>query len=423
MRKNSIQGDTGAEGPAGRGGVDLGLHALIEGAAAPPQEPVEREETEEVVVGSTRHLVWLRDQGDWNEISILCEERIAAIGPTDVEARAWWVLSQRELGLPFALLTAPLESLSSDVLSVTDLEEATKTIVVSLIVAAIPLLHERGEGELAKILSERARHLHPTLEEPVREEVTPDVTIPVREKRPERRSAGYFLVSIVGLSVLLSAVAMTRSHSQEPSLDTRFHPVYYAPPSPLIRNPRLLPVFEMSHLDTVLYDLDGRSSSRMPSPKAVPTIEPQKEELSPVSLRRTKKETINTTGPIEPAGFLQNIEEPPPLQSQEASPFERGGSPVAIRNDATRFDQKQGERATVHRSTRYYTILVRTEVYTGPTRSSPSIAELQKGDHIEVDAEVGEWLKIRSRKGSPGYVLSRDAMVENRTREQYAVRR
>jgi len=420
MRKNSIHGEIAAEGSAGGSGVDLGLHALIEGAGKAPEEPlVQKEEAdEEVVVGSTKHLVWLRDQGDWNEISILCEERIAAIGPTDVEARAWWVLSQRELGLPFGLLTAPLESLSSDVLTVADLEEDTKTIVVSLITAAVPLLIERGERDLGKVLSERARHLRPNMEGPVPVKPSEASVLPQREKPPERRSGGYVLASILGLSALLSGVAMTRSQSEELSLDTRFHPVYYAPPSPLIQNPHLLPVTEMSHLDAVLYDLDGRSSPKLPSPKALPTTEPRKEEISPVSLKRVKKETVNTEGPLEPAGFLQNVEEPPPLHSQEASPFERGGSPVAIRAE-----QRQGEKATVHKSARYYTILVRTEVYSGPTRTSPTIAELQKGDHIEVDAEVGEWFKIRSRKGSPGYVLSRDAVVENRTREQYAVRR
>lgn len=424
MRKNSRHGETTE---ATEPGVDLGLQALIDGDTIPElptrnpsmdeeinREEVEEEFEEEVEVGSTKHLLWLKVQGDWNEISILCEERIALIGPTDVEARAWWVLSQRELGLPFSLLVAPLESLSGDILHA-EVQEDTKQIVVALITAAVPLLVERGEQCLAELLTGRAKQLQPDFQEIPSAPAIPPPAPPVDSPQHHRRHAGYALASILGVSALLSGIAMTKGGVIQGVPDTKFHPVYYQAPSPQIRNPELLPVVEMSHLDAVLYDLD-----RPASVKAAPAVSREvlpKEEPTATSVKRVKKEAINTTGPVEPVGFLQNVEEPPPTKLEESSPFERGGSPISIRAD-------QGEAKTaLQRSARFYTIVVRTEVFSGPTRTSPTIAELQQGDHIEVDAEVGEWLKIRSRRGSPGFVLARDAMVETKSRDQYAVRR
>jgi len=52
--------------------------------------------------------------------------------------------------------------------------------------------------------------------------------------------------------------------------------------------------------------------------------------------------------------------------------------------------------------------LVRTEVFDSPNYQARTIARLEPGDKVSVEARVGQWLRIRSRRGRAGFVYAQD---------------
>jgi len=48
------------------------------------------------------------------------------------------------------------------------------------------------------------------------------------------------------------------------------------------------------------------------------------------------------------------------------------------------------------------------DVYQSPDYSARVIARLAAGDKVSVEGRVGDWLRIRSRRGRAGFVIAQD---------------
>ena len=103
---------------------------------------------------------------------------------------------------------------------------------------------------------------------------------------------------------------------------------------------------------------------------------------------------MNTTSPVEPIKTQGRGEKSSPTTGRSASATQ-------TRKEALPFEKFSGGKV--------YSIIVATRVMDRPSFRTVPIAKLQRGDTVLVEAQVGDWLKLRSKKGSPGYILAQDA--------------
>lgn len=111
-------------------------------------------------------------------------------------------------------------------------------------------------------------------------------------------------------------------------------------------------------------------------------------------------DTVRTDGPIEGPDFTKGVERnripqpklPDLMPEIEAQPERQLGYPDGSLNIG-------GEIKSA---------VVRTEVFDSPSYQARVIARLVPGDKISVEGRVGEWYRIRSRRGRAGFVPSQD---------------
>jgi hypothetical protein len=113
------------------------------------------------------------------------------------------------------------------------------------------------------------------------------------------------------------------------------------------------------------------------------------------------KERINTTGPVEGSEFRDGVErrsvQEPRLPSESGSQIQQnsGTSSPKVEIDGI----LMGEAKSV---------LVATNVLASPSYHARIIARLREGDKVSVEARVGQWVRIRSRKGKTGFIFAQD---------------
>ncbi len=183
---------------------------------------------------------------------------------------------------------------------------------------------------------------------------------------------------------------------------------------------------DVSHLAALAYDVaasDGGGAKVEPNPTVeVPTIAvsnpPSPTEAPKAPL---KKAQINTEGPVETdriRGMIENggstsryeddredsrrveaRDSRPPVR-REPPPYRDSDRPYSDRRERPPGRWEGGER---------YEVMINTSVMERPSFHAKEVAELYVGDRVLVDARVGRWLKIRSVKGAPGYIMAQDA--------------
>jgi hypothetical protein len=163
---------------------------------------------------------------------------------------------------------------------------------------------------------------------------------------------------------------------------------------------------DVSNLDALMYNVqeDEQRSISTPVPQIVAAEKLQVPTVVP-ALPKTRA-TIDTSGPVEP----RKVEDL--FNSKNASRYE-GDAPREIR-ERQPDPEPLSRRDPPSRPGRFetgirYEIMINTSVFDRPSFTAKEVEELYVGDKVRVEARLGRWLKVRSRNGEPGYIMSQDA--------------
>ncbi|HMO02326.1 MAG TPA: hypothetical protein PKD37_06270 [Oligoflexia bacterium] len=195
---------------------------------------------------------------------------------------------------------------------------------------------------------------------------------------------------------------------------------------------QLSPKVGLGNLDALLYSIDNinlnkpkvektqtshsKDSQSLQKDQALHGEQQRAEPSKPISRKeesgQSDDRTVNTSGPKEPADFnfgdrlpeSRDLGAPPSINFP---PFISGGS-IGPRSDLLP-PIDPPNRQTRGGKTRRFLITAPTKVMSEPSYWSDTLEKLDVGDEISVDQVVGKWLKILSRRGRSGYVLSLDA--------------
>jgi hypothetical protein len=173
----------------------------------------------------------------------------------------------------------------------------------------------------------------------------------------------------------------------------------------------------VSTLDSVMYQVTTRPSP-LATPyegAAMPQAAPQQQ---PAAQPKRPLDIVDTSGPIE-----RSI--PPPEDDSDRSSvapadwgMSRGGPISGDRTmrplptpslDETRSRAPGEQFIERYKNGKEFKILVRTKVLESPSFRAEAVTTLFPGDIILVEERIGDWLKVRSKRGSPGYVMYQDA--------------
>ena len=214
------------------------------------------------------------------------------------------------------------------------------------------------------------------------------------------------LVVLVGVCLGIAAIAKWRTFGFDaPSGETAIS-LFVAESRPSLGAPAIERLTSLSQLDVIFYDFErggGRAALSRPGEPAQPTA------------GRGPKEVVNTRGPLEPKEIHQALHAAQPEGGgaddvgtilfgapkprfptpRAPAPAPRGETPQPL--SVGRFDEP-----------REFEVLVRTKVLTRPSFTGSPVAALETGDRVRAEGAIGDWLKIRSRNGQVGYILSQD---------------
>ena len=174
--------------------------------------------------------------------------------------------------------------------------------------------------------------------------------------------------------------------------------------SPEISPPALERLSTVSQLDAIFYDFDrGGGAREAPRKERVP---------SPVAPAVGVKAAVDTAGPLEPVDVLK-------ARTQPEEPPEEDVGAILFGAPKPQFPGRYGSGRggvtpqPVERFTdvKNYTVLSRTRVMSRPSFTGIEMAELSVGDSVRAEGSVGDWLRIRSRNGQVGYILSQDVQT------------
>lgn len=408
----------------------------------------------------------LAARGAWGELLSLTEQRTSGGGQGELAPRFWWVRASVALGsVPLSILAAPLETVSREIAE--GVKRGGGALNRELVGAAGDLLVEVSEqlaekGDLATALSfaERAFRLNPAARDNLSRLVARILGLP--EPSARRDPAGVRLrercrklgqeLGVNGVAQPPSAVKTSIEATPEKSVvahtdlksgggaevrrvsDSIVRPLLIivvaavvgaaamkflagdsadeggetsiALLAPELRPELLPPTIErlssLSQLDAIFYDFDRGGERRA----ALTTREGSAATVAPAGKRGGPKEVVNTQGPVEPADVVRALSAP------QAKPEDDVGSilfgvpkprlPALERGEPSPLpvDRFSGERE--------YVVITNTRVLTRPSFTGSAVAELRSGDRVRADGLVGDWLKIRSRNGQVGYILSQD---------------
>lgn len=213
-------------------------------------------------------------------------------------------------------------------------------------------------------------------------------------------------------------------------------------PPPVGVVPSPLRINEVSHLAALAYDVAGegeRVESRDLKGAATDSkqagVAPAAAEVTAppvvtapgvVPQLAVRKQQIQTQGPVETDRIRDLIEggagsrygDDPPLSAPDDrrrddrprrdDPDRRPPRPRREYDDDRPYLDRRDRPGRWEGGTRYE-VMINTSVMERPSFHAREVAELYVGDRVLVDARVGRWLKLRSQKGVPGYILAQDA--------------
>ena len=409
----------------------------------------------------------LADQSSWNELSKLCESALTA-NEKDFEARLWWIKAQRsQNAIPASILATSIDSASQEFIKDSNAlasREDLRKLASELLVDISSSLKSEFDLEIAQSLLERAKTLGfaEKKDSPVKEQAEfsenpwPGFVIQPR-KEPASTSEGYsrkraiYSRLILLLFLCASGIFIYLKWFSSSNLEGQY--LAFAFPaedslSPSLLSPAAEPVSGLSHLDAVYYDMNSSSAGNAtqvsalsagaltqsttlqntpvqssqqqasiiqpPVPQLPIAVDQQPVRQLPTSRdvarsqsqgSQGQKETVNTTYPVErreyPADDKFETRQQPENEIPEIDfpPFRSNTK----RNDPRDSRDSGGPREPL------YIVIARTKIMEEPSYWAHSLGDLYEGDKIEVHDRLGKWLRIRTRKGREGYILSQDA--------------
>jgi hypothetical protein len=363
--------------------IDLGLSALIKSLEtaiqAPAAEEISIREVIETPQASTvlSPFAILADEGLWQKINELAERRMGTPGKEGIEATLWWIKASLSLGtMPAGILAAPLDSAARKALALEIGQRAelmpvaaqvAQEISTTLNGSADQTVRDSIDALLVDLgVKEKLQQLE-SLALPKWE----DTSVIEQQKssalkvKPRRFS---FITSAALLTFLAACWFLFHKSTANNSYDLpMIKPEMLAlAAAPAVDQQLLLPSLALkqnaSQLDAVLYEMGPR------------------QEVKEIRRESTAKERVDTSGPFE--------DEMPRREIQQAEQQQ------AALTDA---DKEQ-----------LFEAVADTEVHQAPNFRSEVAAVLHIGDVVAVDRELGDWVRLRSQRGKPGYVLSSD---------------
>ncbi len=367
--------------------IDLGLSELVRALENQQhtEEAVDSNLLEEVpasFVNSTNKINEIRspfgilaDEGLWQKINELAEKRMNNSGKEGVEATLWWIKASLSLGtMPASILAAPLDSTARRMLALDEevrlellpiARQVAEDISISLNGSADNTIRESLDSLIID-LGGKEEKIAPAISLlPEWEDTVVDQRQYEKEQRqikPKRK-----FLSVVALLTLCATGWFfwnENQNSQSEHYAARMNPELLLLQKENVPDQQLtLPVLNLkqsaSQLDAVLYEMG-------------PSAEPK--DTKRVS---TIKEQIDTSGPLEDQ--IPKSEQATDLKQQVS---------------------KESEKL--------FEAIADTEVHQAPNFRSEVVALLRSGDVVSVDRELGDWVRLRSQQGKPGYVLSSD---------------
>lgn len=187
--------------------------------------------------------------------------------------------------------------------------------------------------------------------------------------------------------------------------------------------PGIARVSDVSHLAALAYDVaakdEASSKAATVSAPIVPTGSAPSQNAAPA--REPQKVQVNTEGPVESDKIQQIMDgggsrskyddyddEPRKALEQPRPVRDRREDSSTLRDDDRRYLDREVKPGRWEGGMRYE-VMINTSVMDRPSFHSREVAELYVGDRVLVDSRIGRWLKLRSVKGAPGYILAQDA--------------
>ncbi len=164
--------------------------------------------------------------------------------------------------------------------------------------------------------------------------------------------------------------------------------------------------------------IDPPTLAQIPASDSTAKQAPSDQTSSLQSSAPTGVERVKVDGPIEPPSVRERIQgrrQLPKLPNIERVPREpEKESKSAGKDKNSPFGKTPREEIVMgipepdlNDGIRYQ-VMTRTTVLSDPHYSATTVGRLLPGDIIIVERKIGEWLKLRSVKGRPGYVLAKD---------------
>ncbi|RMG39671.1 MAG: hypothetical protein D6719_12810 [Candidatus Dadabacteria bacterium] len=366
----------------------------------------------------------------WHELSILCEKNISSGKKNEViEAKLWWILAQLKGQLmPASMLAAPLESVSSEIIkSEFALPEELCQMCGNLLQEVANELAKCGCFDTALTFLKRANQFSVDCTVVAREllrsyqtgantdisrengicselrklcgsqlldvdEVNSDGGQDDTEKNRLKTQKSIFdsrRLLILGLSILIivGLVFWNLSARDIAGIVVIKRSSGDARPVPIL--PELKRIRSVSNLDALYYGIN----------RAEKRDDAKETEHNVVG----HKQVVNTSGPLEPYDFgkimrgqaRSHLDIPLGPRSALAKPNE---PPAA-------YPYEKLDQVTM------YTIIRPTKIMARPSVLTVSVGTLYEGDRVMVQAKVGNWLQLRSKRGNLGYIRASDARV------------
>ncbi len=392
----------------------------------------------------------LFERKDWGALVKLAEAKLVLTD--DPEFRLWWVRGHLgAFSMPVSFLAAPLEAVcrrardhqlneelrpvleETGALALARLKEVgardqVESLQDSLLDAGILDVGRRERPIPAKVQSPPQAFSGTNADSSTQHEATPRTP---REKLARSSIKVSWVGLVAGLTVLLSVgiggwywfhtvlsvpvVIAEEDFISEPlTVDQLIPPLerrgavgslsalFYSIEHP--EQPTAAP--QQSGPNTVANDTAPKGDQGSPnqgasSATATSTV-PRKPDPLPTAGRR--KERIDTRAPVEGPDLkerLRNRETRSPRDSSREpalrGPEARMSPPVMENRNPDLFDPGG-----------VYRVLVRTSVLANPSYAAEVVGRLEPGDRVFVEAKLGRWVRLRSKRGRGGFVLAED---------------
>jgi hypothetical protein len=421
--------------------LDLGIQAILARSEPsqnfPHAQPDSQEHPTTILtldedgVEFSQEFTTLAQAKQWGILVSKAESAISA--GDDIEARLWWIRAHLGgLSLPVSLLAAPFQTVCRQMAADPKLTELYKLLVIEIgeimrerlrgvgdkrqehaVIAALQQLGLCDPDETKRQGWSKVPSVAPRFElgEPKPPQASA-VSAPMAVKPGRKVSPLLIVMLLVAVSGLLVGVLLQRYWRAE-SVLVASESMLPVETVAALRPPLVEPRAALSNLGALYYSLSDSGSaapvindrpakpdSSGAPPQEASTRLPETRVAAVEKPASGSKDVVNTGGPVEGPEFRRGVERngsqearlPDPMYEPQAKPLPSAGFPevggVVL-----------GEVKSV---------LVQTSVLDSPSYRARIIAKLREGDKVSVEARVGRWVRIRSRKGRTGYVFAQD---------------